>query len=76
MTFFRTLNLISLIFVVVGGFNWGLVAIFGFDALAPIFGGYDSLVTRVVYGAVGLASLWVFYAYLMTPGEDYSKRID
>lgn len=67
----RVLNLSSLILVIVGGVNWGLVALFGFDPLAPILGGYNSIITRLVYGAVGLAALWTFYAYLMTPGEDY-----
>jgi uncharacterized membrane protein YuzA (DUF378 family) len=67
----RVLNLSSLVLVIVGGVNWGLVAIFGFDPLAPILGGYDSIVTRLVYGAVGLAALRTFHAYLMTPGEDY-----
>lgn len=70
---FRTLNLLGLILVIVGGVNWGLVAIFGFDPLAPILGGYDSIVTRIFYGAVGLAALWTFYAYLMTPGQDYDR---
>lgn len=69
----RVINLLSLILVIVGGVNWGLVAIFGFDPLAPILGGYDSIITRLVYGAVGLAALWTFYAYLMTPGEDYDR---
>lgn len=67
----KALNLFSLTLVIVGGVNLGLVAIFGFDPLVPLLGGYDSILTRVVYGAVGLASLWTFYAYLMTPGRDY-----
>lgn len=73
MEFRRSLNLVSLMLLIVGGVNWGLVSIFGFDALAPILGGYDSIITRVVYGAVGLSALWVFYAYLMTPGDQYVR---
>lgn len=67
----RILNLISIILLIVGGFNWGLVAIFGFDPLAPILGGYDSILTRVLYGIVGLSSIWAFYGYLMTPGDQH-----
>jgi uncharacterized membrane protein YuzA (DUF378 family) len=67
------LNVLSLSFVVIGGVNWGLVAIFGFDPLAPILGGYNSILTRIVYALVGLSALWVFYAYIMTPGEDYEE---
>lgn len=69
----RFLNIMSLALVIIGGVNWGMVAIFGFDPLAPILGGYNSFLTRLVYTLVGLAALWVFYAYLMTPGEDYSE---
>lgn len=69
----RTLNIISLALVVIGGINWGFVALFGFDPLMPILGGYDSILAKLVYGAVGLASLWVIYAYLTTPGEDIER---
>jgi uncharacterized protein len=72
----HVLNLTSIILLIVGGFNWGLVAIFGFDPLAPILGGYDSIITRIFYGVVGLASIWAFYGYLMTPGEDLIKEED
>jgi uncharacterized protein len=67
------LNILSLSLVVIGGVNWGLVSIVGYDPLAPILGGYDSFLTRLVYALVGLSALWVFYSYIMTPGEDYSE---
>jgi uncharacterized protein len=46
--------------VIVGGLNWGLVALFEFDLVAWLFGldfGETSAVTRVVYGLVGLSSV-------------------
>lgn len=66
----RILNLVTLAIVILGGINWGLIAISGFDPLLPILGGYTSPFARIFYGIVGLSSLWVFYAYLMTPGSD------
>ena len=72
--YLRMLNLFSLMFLVLGGVNLGFIAIVGSDPLIPILGGYDSVLARVIYGAIGLSALWVFYAYLMTPGQDYEKE--
>lgn len=73
-TSFKTLNLLSLMFVVIGGVNSGFVALLGFDPLVTILGGYNELITKAIYGLFGISSLWVFYAYLMTPGQDYGKE--
>lgn len=46
----------------IGAINWGLVALAEFDLVAAIFGlefGETNAATRVVYGLVGLAGLWV-----------------
>jgi uncharacterized protein len=72
--YLRMLNLFSLMLVVLGGVNLGFTAIVGVDPLVPILGGYNAALTRVIYGAFGLSALWVFYAYLMTPGQDYEKE--
>ena len=47
--------------VLVGGLNWGLVAIAEFDLVAAVFGlefGETNAATRVVYGLVGLAAAY------------------
>lgn len=72
--YLRMLNLFSIMLLVIAGVNMGFVAIIGFDPLVVILGGYDDILTRVIYGAFGLSALWVFYAYLMTPGMDYEKE--
>jgi uncharacterized protein len=53
----RALNTITLALVVIGGLNWGLVGLFGFDLVAALFGG-GSLLSRLVYVVVGLSALW------------------
>jgi uncharacterized membrane protein YuzA (DUF378 family) len=53
----KSLNILTLILLVVGGLNWGLVGAFGFDLVAAIFGG-GSLLARLVYVLVGLSALW------------------
>jgi hypothetical protein len=56
----KWLNVITLALVIVGGLNWGLVALGGpqMDLVANLFGGQDSGLSRIVYGLVGLSALW------------------
>lgn len=43
--------------IIVGGINWGLIGLFGFDAVAWLLGGSASLLSRTVYTLVGIAAL-------------------
>ncbi len=52
------LDWIALILVLVGGLNWGLVGFFKFDLVAAILGNM-TLLSRVIYAVVGLATLYV-----------------
>jgi uncharacterized protein len=58
----KKLDLLAATLLIVGGLNWGLVAIAKFDLVAAIFGGMDfgetNAASRVVYGLVGLAALY------------------
>lgn len=47
----------ALILVIIGAINWGLIALFKFDLVAAIFGDY-SVLSRIIYGLVGLAGLY------------------
>jgi uncharacterized membrane protein YuzA (DUF378 family) len=58
----KTLNLITPVFVIVGGANWGLVGLFQFDLVATIFGGQNAVLARTVYILVGLSALWQLVA--------------
>lgn len=54
----KTLNLITLVLVIVGGINWGLVGFAQFDLVAAIFGGQNAGLSRIVYILVALSALW------------------
>lgn len=63
----RSLNLLAAVLVIVGGLNWGLVAIAEFDLVAWIFGeefGTTNAVTRIVYGLVGISAIYSLVALL------------
>jgi len=53
----KVLNIITLVLLIVGGLNWGLVGAAGFDLVAAIFGAMSPL-SRIVYVLVGLSALW------------------
>ena len=53
--------------LIVGGLNWGLVALAEFDLVAWIFGeefGTTNAASRIVYGLVGLAAVYGIFAVL------------
>lgn len=54
----NVIDWIALVLIVVGGLNWGLVGIFNFDLVATIFGAM-SILSRIVYGLVGLSAIYV-----------------
>jgi uncharacterized protein len=57
----KPLNLLATVLLVVGGLNWGLVAVAEFDLVATLVGldfGETNAVSRVVYGLVGIAAIY------------------
>ena len=52
------MDTIAQILSIVGCLNWGLIGILQFDLVAWLFGGVDSLLSRIVYTLVGLAGVW------------------
>lgn len=53
----KALNVVTLLLVIIGGLNWGLVGFFSFDLVAAILGS-GSMLSRIVYILVGLSALW------------------
>lgn len=56
----NALDWIAMALLVVGGLNWGLVGVFGFDLVAALFGDMSAL-SRIVYALVGLSAIWCIY---------------
>ena len=57
----KALNIITVILLIIGGLNWGLVAIAEFDLVATVFGlafGDTNVASRIVYALVGLSALY------------------
>ena len=57
----KALDTIAAALLIVGGLNWGLVAIAEWDLVATITGddfGQTNPASRVIYGLVGLAAVY------------------
>ncbi|MFL9828312.1 DUF378 domain-containing protein [Rhodoplanes sp. SY1] len=72
----KAINLITLLLVIVGGVNWGLVGLAQFDLVATLFGGQSATLSRIVYVLVGLSALWqlVPFSKAMSTDEPYAER--
>jgi uncharacterized protein len=58
----KAIDVLAAGLVVVGGVNWGLVAVSEFDLVATVVGlefGETNVVSRVVYGLVGLSAAYL-----------------
>ena len=53
----RTLEIIALVLTIIGAITWGLIGLFDFNLVALIFGGAESLFTKIIYILVGIAGL-------------------
>ena len=53
----RIIDKIALVLIIIGAINWGLIALFELDLVALLFGEM-TILSRIVYGLVGLSGLW------------------
>lgn len=54
----KSLTVVALVLLIVGGLNWLLVGLFRFDLVSAIFGGQEAVLARVVYTIVGICALF------------------
>jgi len=64
---------LSLLLVIVGAINWGLIGLFQFDLVAFLFGGQSALIARVLYTIIGAAGVWSI-SMLFTSREARNER--
>ncbi len=58
----KVLDYTILTLVIVGAINWGLIGFFDFDLVSTLFG-QMSLLTRIIYAAVGIGGLYAISYY-------------
>lgn len=65
---------ITLLLVIVGAVNWGLIGLFQFDLVAALFGGGEQsgAFARIIYTLVGISGL-VCISLLFKPSEEMAS---
>lgn len=53
---FSIIDKISLIFIIIGAINWGLVGLFNFDVVAFLFAN-AAIIGRIIYILIGVAGI-------------------
>jgi uncharacterized protein len=53
----KSLHMVTFTLLVVGGLNWGVLAVSGWE-VGQLFGGMEAVVSRIIYILVGLSALY------------------
>ncbi len=53
----KTLHIVAFILLIIGGLNWLLVGLVGWD-ISAYLGGMDSTLARIIYLLVGVAAVY------------------
>ena len=64
----KAIDFLSVILVVVGALNWGLVGLFHFDLVAAVLGD-ATMLSRLVYTLVGAAGLFQAFQWKAMQGR-------
>lgn len=64
-------NIIAFILLVIGGLNWGLIGLFGFNLVSFIAGEDRNLFTNIIYILVALSAVWLVISLLVSNGALY-----
>ena len=59
----KFLDCTLLTIAIVGALNWGLIGLFNFNLVAFLFGSM-TLLSRIVYGLVGLSGIYLIKFYM------------
>lgn len=54
----KALHAVAFLLVVVGGINWLLLALTGWE-VGQLFGGMDAMISKVIYVLVGLSAVYL-----------------
>ena len=60
MTQGSKLHMVTYVLLMIGGLNWLLVGLFGWD-IGALFGGTDAYISRIIYILVGLSALYEMF---------------
>lgn len=60
--FMRSMDILMIVLLVIGGLNWGLFGLFSFNLVEFLFGGLPWL-SKTIYGLVGFSALYEVFQW-------------
>ncbi|MDD2221204.1 MAG: DUF378 domain-containing protein [Clostridia bacterium] len=63
----KALANIALALIIIGALNWGLIGFFQYDLVAAIFGGPSTVISRIIFGLVGISAIIYLLTYRHRP---------
>jgi len=58
----KKIHMLTFLLLVVGGLNWLLFGLFEWE-IGEIFGGSDSVISRIIYILIGLAAVYELFTH-------------
>jgi uncharacterized protein len=58
----NSIDWLFLILLIIGGLNWGLIALFNFNLVSALFGA-DTVLSNIIYILVGASALYVLASF-------------
>ncbi len=69
----KILQKIALALTIIGALNWGMVGLFETDLVATLFGGSDTIISKVIYVIIAIAGI-VNIGLLLEPMDDHNDK--
>lgn len=66
----KTVNIITLLLIIIGGLNWGLVGLADIDLVAALFGGREATLAKIIYLLVGASAVWQLIPFVRALSAD------
>ena len=60
----KAVNIITLVLIIIGGINWGLVGLLQYNLVVALSGGQDAAIPQLIYIFIGLSALWQLYSLI------------
>lgn len=75
----KVLKIIALTVLIIGGLNWGLIGLFDFNLVGFIFDGLSTVISRIIYSIVGVASILAIVTWAIPDHDEefyYNKKYE
>lgn len=63
------INLIAIVILIIGGFNWASIGFLQYDFIAGFFGTQANIFSRLIYIVIGIATIYFIFMIIKYRGK-------